>query len=143
MLRKRLPRAPISRILHRMGVTSSDSGERSDEGSGSIFRMTGALTITRAASTQREIDSIADPLTIDLSGVEKMDTVGAWLVHRAMRDRNAKVVGFGDLFEQLLAVGRGADHLGAAVAHRAVNEPRADGVHLLDRGQIDRQRIGD
>ena len=35
----------------------------------------------------------ADPLVIDLSGVEKMDTVGAWLVYRTVRDRGAKVTG--------------------------------------------------
>jgi phospholipid/cholesterol/gamma-HCH transport system permease protein len=60
---------------------------------GQAMRIRGALTITRAASLQREIDAEADPLTFDLSGVERMDTVGAWLVYRAMRDRGAKVTG--------------------------------------------------
>jgi phospholipid/cholesterol/gamma-HCH transport system permease protein len=55
------------------------------------FRIRGTLTITRAASIQREIDAEPDPLTFDLSGVERMDTVGAWLVYRAIRDRGAKV----------------------------------------------------
>ena len=64
-----------------------------DHGDGGTFVATGALTITRAASTQREIDGLPDPLTIDLTGVERMDTVGAWLVYRAVRDRSAKVVG--------------------------------------------------
>ena len=110
MLRQRLPRAPISRILHRMGVTSSDSGERSAEDSGNICRISGALTITRAASTARELDSLPDPLTIDLAGVEKMDTVGAWLVHRAMRDRKAKVIGASPEQQQLLEQVADADH---------------------------------
>ena len=57
------------------------------------MRIMGALTITRAASIHREIDAEPDPLVIDLSGVERMDTVGAWLVYRAVRDRGAKVVG--------------------------------------------------
>jgi phospholipid/cholesterol/gamma-HCH transport system permease protein len=57
------------------------------------MRIRGALTITRAASLQREIDAEADPLVFDLSGVERMDTVGAWLVYRAVRDRGAKVTG--------------------------------------------------
>ena len=60
---------------------------------GSTYRVAGALTITRAATTQREIDSLPDPLTIDLSDVERMDTVGAWLVYRTVRDRQAKVIG--------------------------------------------------
>jgi len=60
---------------------------------GSVYRVAGALTITRAATTQREIDALPDPLTIDLSDINRMDTVGAWIVYRAVRDRNAKVVG--------------------------------------------------
>ena len=49
---------------------------------GSVYRVAGALTITRAATTQREIDSLADPVTIDLSEINRMDTVGAWIVYR-------------------------------------------------------------
>lgn len=57
------------------------------------YRCIGSITISRAASTQREIDSAPDPLVLDLSGVEKMDTVGAWVIYRAVRDRGAKIVG--------------------------------------------------
>ena len=57
------------------------------------YRCTGSITIARAASTQREIEALPDPLTIDLSGVHKMDTVGAWLIYRTVRDRGARVVG--------------------------------------------------
>src|SRR5215213_9160390 len=60
---------------------------------GATYRVAGALTITRAATTQREIDAMPDPLTIDLSEIQRMDTVGAWLVYRAVRDRGAKVIG--------------------------------------------------
>jgi phospholipid/cholesterol/gamma-HCH transport system permease protein len=60
---------------------------------GAVYRVAGALTITRAATTQREIDALPDPLTIDLSQIERMDTVGAWIVYRTVRDRHAKVIG--------------------------------------------------
>src|ERR1044072_6358418 len=60
---------------------------------GSIYRVAGSLTITRAATTQREIDALPDPLTIDLSEIDRMDTVGAWLVYRTVRDRGAEVGG--------------------------------------------------
>ncbi len=93
-----------------MEVDATDSGQRSDEGGANIYRMSGALTITRAASTQREIDSLPDPLTIDLSGVEKMDTVGAWLIHRATRDRKARVIGASPDGQQLLEQVAAADH---------------------------------
>jgi phospholipid/cholesterol/gamma-HCH transport system permease protein len=70
-------------------VTDHDT----DEGHGSVYRVAGSITITRAATTQREIDALPDPLTIDLSEIERMDTVGAWLIYRTVRDRGAKVVG--------------------------------------------------
>ena len=70
-------------------VTEQDA----DHQNGSVYRVAGALTITRAATTQREIDALPDPITIDLSEIERMDTVGAWLVYRTVRDRGAKVIG--------------------------------------------------
>ena len=69
------------------------NGNTGDNAKGSVYRVAGAITITRAATTQRELDALPDPLTIDLSDVERMDTVGAWLIYRAVRDRGAKVVG--------------------------------------------------
>ena len=42
------------------------------DGGQSSFRIRGALTITRAASIQREIEAEADPLVIDLSGVDRL-----------------------------------------------------------------------
>ena len=73
----------------------AEQGHHSDEhaGDGSVYRVAGALTITRAGTTQREIDALPDPVTIDLSEVERMDTVGAWIVYRTVRDRHAKVIG--------------------------------------------------
>ena len=68
-------------------------GHEDHGGRGSVYRVAGALTITRAATTQREIDGMPDPLTIDLSEIERMDTVGAWIVYRTVRDRGAKVIG--------------------------------------------------
>ncbi len=78
--------------------------KRTADGSthGATYRPAGALTITRAATTQREIDALADPLTIDLSGIERMDTVGAWIIYRAVRDRGAKVSGGSEIETSLL-----------------------------------------
>jgi phospholipid/cholesterol/gamma-HCH transport system permease protein len=72
----------------------ADPSEREEEHPhGNVYRVAGALTITRAATTQREIDAMPDPLTIDLSDINRMDTVGAWIVYRTVRDRGAKVIG--------------------------------------------------
>ena len=72
---------------------ASVTDQETDQQHGSVYRVAGALTITRAATTQREIDAMPDPLTIDLSQIERMDTVGAWIVYRTVRDRKAKVIG--------------------------------------------------
>ena len=87
-----------------------ENSAQKDQDTGNVYRCLGTLTIARAASTQREIDAMRDPVTIDLSGVDKMDTVGAWLVHRAMRDRQAKVVGASKDAEKLLEQVADADH---------------------------------
>src|SRR5881394_3393717 len=73
-------------------MTDLDETE-TEHGSGSVYRVAGALTITRAATTQREIDALTDPITIDLSEINRMDTVGAWIIYRTVRDRHAKVIG--------------------------------------------------
>jgi len=68
-------------------------GQEGQHPHGSVYRVAGAITITRAATTEREIAAMPDPLTIDLSEINRMDTVGAWLIYRAVRDRGAKVIG--------------------------------------------------
>jgi phospholipid/cholesterol/gamma-HCH transport system permease protein len=93
-----------------MGVEITENGAPSDTGGATSYRLNGAVTITRAASIQREVDATADPLTFDLAGVEKMDTVGAWLIYRAVRDRDAKYVGASDDVRQLLDQVAEADH---------------------------------
>jgi phospholipid/cholesterol/gamma-HCH transport system permease protein len=73
-------------------ASQSISGEGKDNAD-HCYSCMGTLTILRAATTERELAAMPDGMTIDLSGVEKMDTVGAWLVYRAVRDRGAKIIG--------------------------------------------------
>ena len=73
-------------------ASQSPSGS-GDNSADHVYSCLGTLTISRAATTDREIAAMHDGMTIDLSGVSKMDTVGAWLVYRAVRDRGAKVTG--------------------------------------------------
>ena len=74
------------------------------------MRCSGALTIARAGSTARELEGLSQGGTIDLSGVERMDTVGAWLIHRTQRDRDAKVVGANPDVQALLDQVAANDH---------------------------------
>jgi phospholipid/cholesterol/gamma-HCH transport system permease protein len=85
--------APVALFAHQFRQMPGLDREEGDETHGSVYRVAGALTITRAATTQREIDSLRDPLTIDLSAINRMDTVGAWIIYRTVRDRGAKVIG--------------------------------------------------
>jgi len=90
-VRLHLPLWPISRI--NPPCMAEHDHPQGDDPHRSVYRVAGALTITRAATTQREINALPDPLTIDLSEVERMDTVGAWIVYRTVRDRHADVIG--------------------------------------------------
>ncbi|MDQ3245716.1 MAG: MlaE family lipid ABC transporter permease subunit [Pseudomonadota bacterium] len=87
---------------------TAEQGPR--EGDAAVYKIVGALTITRAGSTQRELEAEPDPLVIDLSGVEKIDTVGAWMVYRTVRDRGARVVGASPAATSLLEQVAEADH---------------------------------
>ena len=87
-------RLPVQAISRSNSHSMADLDQPQEhQPHGSVYRVAGALTITRAATTQREIDKLPDPLTIDLSEIERMDTVGAWIVYRTVRDRKAKVIG--------------------------------------------------
>jgi phospholipid/cholesterol/gamma-HCH transport system permease protein len=57
---------------------------------GDAVRLAGRLTVSRAAALERDLAAAigADPgpFRIDLSAVDRIDTVGAWLVHKLVRD---------------------------------------------------------
>jgi phospholipid/cholesterol/gamma-HCH transport system permease protein len=68
-----------------------------------VLRFSGNLTILRVRKLSEQLKEIeADDMTVDLSDVERMDTVGAWLVHKLERDRGARIVGATD--EQKLLI---------------------------------------
>ena len=74
-----------------------------DEGT---LRFTGELTLARIGDLSQRLAALSDaPQTVDLGKIERIDTVGAWLIHRIVRDHDAKVVGVDEdvahLLEQL------------------------------------------
>ncbi len=78
------------------------------------LRLGGRLTIARAAGLEAELQSllveVPAPLTIDLSEVERMDTVGAWIVHRLLRaNPGSKVTGASKVAQKLLSEVSAAD----------------------------------
>lgn len=58
------------------------------------LRFTGRLTLARIGNLPDRLNEIeAERLVADISAVERMDTVGAWLIHRLVRDKDAEVAG--------------------------------------------------
>jgi len=67
---------------------------RSVEDGRCVLRFAGNLTLLRVRKLAQELKEIeADRIVIDLTDVERMDTVGAWLVHKLDRDHDATIVG--------------------------------------------------
>ena len=59
-----------------------------------VLRFSGNLTLLRVRKLSEQLKEIeAERLVVDLTDVERMDTVGAWLVHKLERDRGAEIVG--------------------------------------------------
>jgi phospholipid/cholesterol/gamma-HCH transport system permease protein len=82
---------------------------------GERLRMAGRLTICRAAALEQDLPVVLagseGPLAIDLSAIEGMDTVGAWFIHRLLRDRpGSSLVGASDDAARLIAEVAAADH---------------------------------
>ena len=87
---------------------TAPAGFEIDDGDRRTLRFTGTMTLARLGDMPRRLEALdRAPDTIDLAGVERMDTVGAWLVHRIARDADAKVEGAGaeeaNLLEQVAA----------------------------------------
>jgi phospholipid/cholesterol/gamma-HCH transport system permease protein len=68
--------------------------EHSVEDGRQVLRLSGSLTLARSRAITRQLDGVtAEKLRVDLSDVDRMDTVGAWLIHKLQRDRDVELVG--------------------------------------------------
>jgi len=73
------------------------------EGDQSLLHFSGELTLPQIGRISERLEKVeGEQLVIDLSEVEAMDTVGAWLVHRLARDRGARIVGSNEDQEALI-----------------------------------------
>ncbi|GAA0736516.1 MlaE family ABC transporter permease [Sphingomonas japonica] len=106
----------------------------SRDGGASLF-LTGDWSLARLGDVPDRLDAVGSSVTrVDLSSIDRIDTVGAWIVHKFARDRDARVEGIAEdtqhLFEQVQAadqpvamgrkplspVARILDEIGAATA---------------------------
>jgi phospholipid/cholesterol/gamma-HCH transport system permease protein len=68
-----------------------------------VLRFSGNLTLARIRKLTARLDEIqGDRILVDVSGVDRMDTVGAWLIYKLQRDRRAEIVGESEEHRSLL-----------------------------------------
>jgi phospholipid/cholesterol/gamma-HCH transport system permease protein len=128
--------------LNAVSLIATADGERL------ALTATGAWTAERAAELERLIDETARrypdarSVDIDLAGLERLDSFGAWLIERlkrafALRGSTARVVGLSDadrgLMEELALVNRAPGHDGLA-ANRILGALDALGRGIADMG---------
>ncbi len=58
------------------------------------LRFSGRMTLARMGDLPKRLDALAlPPKRVDLTDVERIDTVGAWVVYKFARDHDAEVIG--------------------------------------------------
>ena len=68
--------------------------DETEEGGRRVLAFSGPLTLARLGRLPDRLKTVEGRnMLVDVSGVDRMDTVGAWLVHRLVRDHDAEVRG--------------------------------------------------
>lgn len=89
---------------------SADFTEEQLPDGGTILRLGGTLAISQIGDLDDRLRAIvAGVRQIDLSQIDHIDTVGAWLVYRTARDHGAQIVGADSDAQRLIAAVCGAD----------------------------------
>ncbi|HEX8667777.1 MAG TPA: ABC transporter permease [Allosphingosinicella sp.] len=75
-----------------------------------VLHFQGDLTLPRLGPLPTRLERLkGNGFVLDLSNVERMDTIGAWIVHRTARDRGAEIVGAVDGVRTLIDQVAGLD----------------------------------
>jgi phospholipid/cholesterol/gamma-HCH transport system permease protein len=75
-----------------------------------VLRFQGDLTLPKLGVLPTRLERLkGDGFLLDLSDVGRMDTIGAWIVHRTARDRHGEIVGVDESLASLLRQVEGAD----------------------------------
>ncbi len=69
---------------------------------GAEVRFSGRLTLARLGDLPTRLDALGPIAMMDLSGIDRIDTVGAWIVTRTAGEHGAKIVGAGEDAQRLL-----------------------------------------
>ena len=93
-------------------MNSAADFRESIDGDRRAVQFSGDLTLSSIRDLPDRLQQVGgDRLLVDLSDVRRMDTIGAWLVHRLTRDRDARIVGASEHFATLLDQVSQADRL--------------------------------
>ena len=93
---------------------SGAAADFEQDGGGGALRFSGDLSLARLGDMPQRLEQVDGKITtIDLSGVKRIDTVGAWVVHRFAARHDATVEGLSadsqHLFDQVIAADRPAE----------------------------------
>jgi phospholipid/cholesterol/gamma-HCH transport system permease protein len=89
---------------------AADFTEEQLPGGGSVIRFSGTLAIASVKDLDGRLRGLAGPLQqIDLSAIDHIDTVGAWLIYRTARDHDAKITGADSDAQRLIDTVSGVD----------------------------------
>jgi phospholipid/cholesterol/gamma-HCH transport system permease protein len=76
--------------------------EQSEGANGADIRFTGRLTLARLGDLPARLEAVGPIASLDLSALERIDTVGAWIVTRTVNEHGAKVTGASPEAQRLL-----------------------------------------
>jgi phospholipid/cholesterol/gamma-HCH transport system permease protein len=75
-------------------MTAMADFSHEDKGGAGALRFTGNLTLARLGDLPDRLHTYDGPVeTIDLAGVDHIDTVGAWVIHRFAKEHDARIDG--------------------------------------------------
>ncbi len=76
-----------------------------DEAAGRTVALTGSLSLANLGDLPQRLDALDGPIAaVDLSAVEHIDTIGAWVIHRFSQTRGAAITGAQSDAERLIEV---------------------------------------
>ncbi len=103
-----------------MGTEADFTIEERDDGQ-QIVRLSGPLDIADIGDLPQRLSAIeGDIAEIDLSDVDQMDTVGAWLCYRLMRDHGGEITGESEEAARLIEAVGEADNGGSIREKRPI-----------------------
>ena len=90
------------RALADFTIQPGDAG--TEEAGGATLAFSGEMLVSTLGALDARVRALDEPIArIDLSAVERMDTVGAWMVWRLAQERGAEIVGASSEAERLIA----------------------------------------